>query len=366
MARELTEDALELRERLPRTWGRIVALQVPVWKARILARRTRQLSPEAADYLDRHLAAHLHKLSAGRIKAAADAAVLRFDPDRAAADAAEAGERRGVWFDFESGEALEGAAGPDGTGRFSGVADLPDVLAFKDALEAKASELAILGDESSEQVRMSKALGVLADPQHALDLTATAAAVAEADPDSDGRDRRPARRRTPLGLDRTIHIHLHTATETARIQASGLPAAASPVSRAAVERWIAELAPGVRVKVTPLVNLNDHDAVDEHEAPEHIKVRVDERDHVCVFPYCTRRVRADRDHIEPYLDPDEGGPPGQTSDLNLARLCRYHHRVKTHAGWAYRRLPSEPGAYQWVSPLGDHFLVDGTGTTPLT
>ncbi len=81
-ARELVEDALELRERLPRTWARILALQVPTWKARALARRSHSLSPQAADYLDQHLAAHLHKLSLGRIKAAVAAAVLRFDPER--------------------------------------------------------------------------------------------------------------------------------------------------------------------------------------------------------------------------------------------------------------------------------------------
>ncbi len=33
-ARELTQDALELRERLPRTWTRVLTLAVPVWKAR--------------------------------------------------------------------------------------------------------------------------------------------------------------------------------------------------------------------------------------------------------------------------------------------------------------------------------------------
>jgi hypothetical protein len=367
-AREVVEDALELRERLPRTWARILALAVPVWKGRILARRTRTLSSEAADYLDRHLALHLHRLSKSRIKAAADAAVLRFDPDRAAADAAEAGDERGVWFDFESGESLEGTAGPNGTARFSGVADVPDVLAFKDALEVKAAELGILGDESAESVRMAKAVGLIADPQYSLDLSAAAAAVSEGGGvDAEvAADRRPPRRRNPLGLDRPIHIHLHTATETARIEASGLPHASSPVSRPTIERWIAELAPGVKVKVTPIVNLNDHYSVDEHEAPAHIKVRVDQRDHYCVFPWCNRRVRADRDHIDSYVDPDDGGPPGQTSDLGLARLCRYHHRVKTHAGWRYRRLPDDLGAYQWVSPLGDHYLVDGTGTQPLT
>ncbi len=110
-ARALTEDALELRERLPRTWARLVALQVPVWKARILARGTRTLSQQAADYCDRHLASHLHQLSPGRIKAALDAAVLRFDPDRAAAAAAEAAERRGVWFDLDHDTHLD-----DGTG----------------------------------------------------------------------------------------------------------------------------------------------------------------------------------------------------------------------------------------------------------
>ena len=368
-AREVVEDALELRERLPRTWTRILALAVPVWKARILARRSRTLSPDAADYLDRHLAHHLHKLSRSRIKAAADAAVLRCDPDRAAADATEAGEDRGVWFDFESGESLEGTAGPDGTARFSGVADVPDVLAFKDALEVKAAELAVLGDESSEPVRMSKAIGIIADAQYSIDLSAAAAAAVSEDDSADSEatpDRRPPRRRTPLGLDRPINLHLHTATQTARIESSGLPHAASPVSRTTIERWISELAPGVKVKVTPIVNLNDHYSVDEHEAPTHIKVRVDQRDHYCVFPWCSRRVRADRDHIEPYLDPDDGGPPGQTSDLGLARLCRYHHRVKTHGGWRYRRLPNDLGAYQWVSPLGDHYLVDGTGTQPLS
>jgi hypothetical protein len=257
------------------------------------------------------------------------------------------------------------------------VADVPDVVAFKDALEVKAAELAILGDESSEPVRMSKAIGIIADAQYSIDLSAAAAAAVSEDdgPDADSDaasgagatpDRRPPRRRTPLGLDRPIHIHLHTATRTARIEASGLPHSASPVSRPTIERWISELAPGVKVKVTPIVNLNDHYSVDAHEAPAHIKVRVDQRDHFCVFPWCSRRVRADRDHIEPYRDPDDGGPPGQTSDLGLARLCRYHHRVKTHGGWRYRRLPDDLGAYQWVSPLGDHYLVDGTGTQPLS
>ena len=205
------------------------------------------------------------------------------------------------------------------------------------------------------------------------------------------RDRRPARARGPLGIERPIHVHLHTSTQVARIQASGLPHTASPISRAAVERWIADLAPGARVTVTPVVDLNGHHALDAHEAPPHLRALVEERDHGCVFPYCTNRGRYDLDHITPYVDPDEGGPPGQTSNQNLAKLCRFHHRAKTHRTWTYTRAASpwdldsawpDPGtdpplqeadhdrggplaAYRWTSPMGHAYLVDGTGTYPL-
>ena len=38
------------------------------------------------------------------------------------------------------------------------------------------------------------------------------------------------------------------------------------------------------------------------------------RDRHCVFPGCTVDARAcDLDHIDPYVPPDEGGPPGQTT-----------------------------------------------------
>jgi hypothetical protein len=166
-----------------------------------------------------------------------------------------------------------------------------------------------------------------------------------------------------------------------------------------VERWIAELAPGARIKVTPVVDLNKHYAVDAYEAPPHIRDSVEARDHTCVFPFCTNRGRYDLDHIDPYRDPDDPddpGPPGQTSNHNIAKLCRYHHRVKTHGGWTYTRVghPDDlhdaghddwdwildtdpptlisaqdrggpPAAYKWTSPMSHTYLVTGTGTYPL-
>ncbi len=427
--RSLTEDALELRERLPRLWDKIHAGVLPVWKGRLVAKETRSLPDQAADYVDRQLAPFARNLTPARIHNLVAAAVLRFDPDRAAA----ASDGRGVWFDFEHGGAhptnlngaadpadpaqgdLTGVAGsrPGGVGRVEAVASTPDLLALRDALHTKARELEILGDHSSEQVRMSKGLGILADPQYALDLAATADLVLEEEAEavlvgaraeraskpSSRPDRRPGRHRPVFGGDRPIHIHLHTSSHTARLQASGLPHTASPITRAAVEQWIRDLAPGVKVKVTPVIDLNAHHAVDQYEAPDHLRALVDERDGTCVFPYCTNRGRFDLDHIDPYLDPDEGGPPGQTSNHNLAKLCRYHHRAKTHTSWTYRRIREPwdleaswpdpwipdhvvstspttghrstgdeggpPAVYAWTSPLGLHYLVTATGTYPL-
>ncbi|GAA1937442.1 HNH endonuclease signature motif containing protein [Nocardioides marmoribigeumensis] len=409
-ARSLTEDALELRERLPRCWARVHAGKCPAWKARTVAQQTRTLPEEAADWVDRNLAPFATSLSVTRIKNAAAAAVLRFDPDRAAAEAEAASDKRGVWFDFEHGAddlddpVLQGSR-PDGTMRFEGLASVPDGLAFRDALKATATELGILGDDSPELVRMSKAIGILADPQHAIDLSHSADAVINAETGETGetedselvprrRPHRATRVRSPLGVERPIHLHLHTSTDVARIQASGLPHAASPVSRAAVEQWLADLAPGTRVQVTPVIDLNHHHAVDAYEAPAHLRALVDERDHGCVFPYCTNRGRYDLDHTEAYLDPDDGGPPGQTSNHNLAKLCRHHHRAKTHGHWTYRRVTDPwdldigwpdphredeqhppvtstadrggpPAAYRWDSPLGHAYLVTATGTYPL-
>src|SRR5687768_12715746 len=47
-ARQLVADALELAHRLPRFWASVRAGAVPVWRARLIARETVDLSVEAA------------------------------------------------------------------------------------------------------------------------------------------------------------------------------------------------------------------------------------------------------------------------------------------------------------------------------
>jgi hypothetical protein len=118
--------------------------------------------------------------------------------------------------------------------------------------------------------------------------------------------------------------------------------------------------PFARVTVKPVIDLDQHVHVTSYEVPDRLTEQVTLRDVTCVFPWCNRKARrCDTDHVVPHAG---GGP---TCDINLAPLCRRHHRLKTHAvGWTYTVL--DPGTYLWVSPHGYRFLRDHAGTQDIT
>ncbi|MBV8462057.1 MAG: DUF222 domain-containing protein, partial [Acidimicrobiales bacterium] len=66
-----------------------------------------------------------------------------------------------------------------------------------------------------------------------------------------------------------------------------------------------------------------------------------ERDPVCVVPGCAIDDGLEIDHLVPFAD---GGP---TVIENLARLCQWHHYLKTHAG---HRLERQGRQWVWTSP----------------
>ena len=70
------------------------------------------------------------------------------------------------------------------------------------------------------------------------------------------------------------------------------------------------------------------------------------RDVRCRAPGCGRSAaRCDCDHVEPW-------PVGSTSLENTCCLCRYHHRLKTHAtGWTVE-ASGDDGALTWTTPTG--------------
>jgi hypothetical protein len=76
--------------------------------------------------------------------------------------------------------------------------------------------------------------------------------------------------------------------------------------------------------------------------PADVDTALNERDKVCCVPGCEVTEPLERDHrVLPFID------GGTTSLANLARLCRWHHYLRTYLGW---RLEGEAGNWSWVGP----------------
>src|SRR3954469_6077231 len=160
----LVSDAVELCYRLPKLWALVQDGALQAWKARTVATETAHLSREAAGFVDTHLAttAARNKLPGpGGIRALVHQALLQCDPDRAAAVEQATRNRRGVWFDNRESVA---------TTQLTATLDTADALGLDANLPDLATTLGRLGDPTGIDIRRAHALGILADPQHALNL----------------------------------------------------------------------------------------------------------------------------------------------------------------------------------------------------
>ncbi|MEO5652805.1 MAG: DUF222 domain-containing protein, partial [Marmoricola sp.] len=137
-AKQLLGDALELAHRLPRLWALVQDLAVPAWRARLIARETRDLGLDAVRFADRLIAAVPDKIGSVNAARLVQEARLYFDPDRAIADEDAALARRGVW-------SRPGVAGPATTEMWMTL-DTPDAELFDQSLSRVASDLRGLGD----------------------------------------------------------------------------------------------------------------------------------------------------------------------------------------------------------------------------
>src|SRR4051794_16964238 len=160
-AKQRIADALELVYRLPRLWELVEGGVVPVWRARAISRETHDLSVEAVAFADRLICATPAKIGLVDASRLVQEARLYFDPDRAAADEEAELARRGVWLRHRGNPA---------TTEVLMTLDTPDALLFDQTVTRIAGELRNLGDTDQLDVRRARAVGILADPQYALDL----------------------------------------------------------------------------------------------------------------------------------------------------------------------------------------------------
>ena len=161
-ARDLMADGLDICHRLPRLWARVQALEVKVSYARFVARQTRNLTREQADHVDERVAESADgRIPWSRFELLVEAAVKAADPE-AAAEREEAERRR--QFANPTASTEDGMRGFYIRGPFAVIARLDAMVAFF------AQVLAHLGDPSSEDERRVKAILILANPVHALNL----------------------------------------------------------------------------------------------------------------------------------------------------------------------------------------------------
>jgi hypothetical protein len=327
---QLLADAVELHHRLPRLMEHVRCGVVPVWLGRKVAALTRDLCWDAVVRVDLLISATPERLNDVHADKLVHDVRLWFDPDRAVAEEDAALAKRGVW--------LHRGANP-ATTDVTMILETDDAELFDQSVSRIAADLRGLGDTDPGDVRRAKAVGVLADPQFALDLMSGREGAAPT-----------------TGLAGDIVVHLTPADLTDGAGGADVEQLGA-VTTGLLATWLArhDLS-RLRLHVRPVLDLAEDWSVDRHDPPDGMREQVLLLHSTCVFPGCHRDSRScDLDHVERYVPPDDGGPPGQTRPDNLAPLCRRHHRVKTHAAWSYERVGRD--RFTWTSPTGHQYDV---------
>lgn len=334
-------DALLCRHRLPRTWDGVVAGRIPPAKARMIARAVIGQPRDVSEHLDHHLAPIAHKIGQTILDRKLDQALLELYPEQREQDQLAALDRRFATLH-------EGSINHTGIADMTLRADWKDLHDFDTALSRVAVALATRDEAEgrpadSLDVRRSRAVGILADPDAAAALL--------------GGEHAP-----PPSKKARLVVHVSEDNLAGRDPIAFDATTLRAVLDAAVRDWCGR--GDTHLEVLPVIDLNGHDVTRAYQLKSATALRAELIAGTCVFPHCTKPAAfCDKDHVEPYdhADPDAGGP---SCDCNIAPLCRHHHQLKTHAGWAYSVI--DVGLWLWSDPYGQQFLRDRMGTYDVT
>ena len=326
-AAQTLSDWLDLKYRLPMIHRGVEELSIAPWRARRIANKTHGLSKQAAAYVDTKLAAVADSCGVAKIERLVDEAKAMFDPVEQELVEDEA---KAAW-DVRLHRYVGDVWG--GTSRLEIIGDTPTLTTFYDLVCATAHEQ-LDPDVPTDEQRSLEHRKVAALAQIAAGAGAASTTKA------------------------FVHLDYHDlATLPDGLVRVGSVEKLGPLTITRLKEWLGTS----RFTLQPVLDLRRQDAVDQHDPPEWMRELVFQRDGFCPFPYCDQPARGcDLDHIEAYVEMDDGGPPGQTHPDNLAAICRRHHRAKTHFGWSYVRNPD--GSYTWTGPRGHRYTVDHRGT----
>jgi Domain of unknown function (DUF222) len=344
----LMADGLDLMHRLPRLWARVEAGEVRVYLARLVARRTRDLTFDQAGYVDERVAAYADgRLTWSRFQALVDGVVAAADPETKAERERKAAQQqlaRPTHPDPTDGGAEHGLRG------FYIRAPFATIAVFDAALHRIADILGDLGDADDVERRRVRALLILSRPDLAAQLIA------------DYHDRRKTGATPVIRWDQllprvVVNVHMYAGPETdgiARVERCG----------AMTRTWIRDhLSPHAQVTVRPVLDLAGQAPVDAYEIPERHRRAVRLMTPADTFPYSTSLDPDQLDHTEPYRHGPDAVGAGQSRLGNYGPMSTAHHRLKTFGRWKVTQ--PFPGIYVWRDPHGAHYLVDHTGTRAL-
>ena len=160
-------EAVELRHRLPKTWTRVIAGDLPPGRRGGSPRGTIALTREAAAFVDAATAPFAHKTRPAELERTIATAIATFMPQEAEARRLAAADGRRFEIDTR-GHHLNGL---HGTADVYGTLDLADALDLEAAVASTAATLKDLGSPDSLDVRRAVAVGEIARRQLTLDLT---------------------------------------------------------------------------------------------------------------------------------------------------------------------------------------------------
>jgi hypothetical protein len=419
-------DALDIEFRLPQIARRVDAGEVQVSYARFVARRTRELEPEAAAYVDSRVAESADgRISWSRFDWLVEASVRAADPEAAAAREKAAREQQ---FARATRSSEDGMRGFYLRTDAVGVARLDATVAYL------AEALLRLGCTEDLDTRRAMAMVILASPAEATRLLAEYSAwkARPADPDDDPVNNVPAEDVTDGGGEGeetgepaspddpgceglvgdaleswtssgggvpsgerpvidwskllpalTLYVHLYGGRVTAAdiegqagAFAMGLNRADSPeIVRiegigALTESWLRMhlgLQPAQKLIQKVVLDLEGQAPVDGWEIPDRHREAVRVMTPADVFPFGSASANQPDGWRSMQIDHNvpwkPDGAGGETGVGNYGPLTAFHHNLKTHGGWQVQQ--PFPGIFVWRDPDGAFYLVDHTGTRRL-
>lgn len=324
--------AIELT-RLPATATALRAGELDVPKVRAVVDAVAVLDdPTAAAIEARVLPRAVHQ-TVGQLRASLSRAVLAADPA-----AAEARHARAV-----AGREVTVRPLADGMAELSAFLPADSAVAVYSRLD-KLARTAPAGDPRPMDARRADALvaAVLADttaPSH----DATDGQAADRLPVRDGRS--DGGRTLPRA---TVHVLVPAATALGAGDEPGDLAGYGPVP-GSMARRLAGRGTWRKVTTDPETGVVLDVGRTAYTPSAALADLVRSRDRTCRFPGCRQPARrCDLDHVVRW-------PDGPTDAVNLAALCRHHHRLKHRTRWTVRAGPD--AELEWTAPTGHRYVT---------